>query len=145
MNQLVFCLHRDQSIRACLCKDDCVEGYQVMCHHVGQMAKHHLVNPHTEVNRKCEVVIGGTSDETFDVHVKWVRVGCECNGAAGCGETGSPLPKPMDYLFRSDEDIGGGGIALQALLLTLWVRTSTMPHRAFPCVSVHIHRETCQN
>ena len=54
-------------------------------------------------------------------------------------------PKPLDYLFRSDEDIGGGGIALQALLLTLWVCTSTMLHRALQCVSVHIHRGTCRN
>ena len=45
---------------------------------------------------------------------------------AGSGETGSPHPKPLDYLCSSDEDIGGGGIALQALLFTLWVCTSTM-------------------
>ena len=56
-------------------------------------------------------------------------VGCLCSGApTGGGETGSPLPKPLDYLFNSGEFIGGGGIALQgggialqALLLTLWV------------------------
>ena len=39
------------------------------CHHVCQMAKLHCV-PLIEVGRKSEVVIGGTSDETFDVHVK---------------------------------------------------------------------------
>ena len=55
-------------------------------------------------------------DETFDV------VGCTCSGApTGGGETGSPPPKPLDYLFNSGEFIGGGGIALQALLLTMWV------------------------
>ena len=64
-------------------------------------------------------------DETFDVHVTIVRKGlmhlgttchvalvkcwlCVCNVAAGGGETGSPLPKPLDHLFSSDEDIGGG-------------------------------------
>ena len=42
-------------------------------------------------SRKCEVVIGGTSDETFDVHVMrpWLSV----NVVAGGGETGSPPPK----------------------------------------------------
>ena len=82
-------------------------------------------------------------DETFDVHVTTVRkglvhlvttarkglmhldttchvnVGCVCNVASGGGETSSPPPKPLAYPFRSDEDIGGGGIAPQALLLTL--------------------------
>ena len=63
----------------------------------------------------------------------------------GGGETGSPPPKPLDHLFSSDENIGGGGIALQALLLALRVCTSTMPRRALQCVAVHIHRGTCRN
>ena len=42
----------------------------MLCHHVWQMAMLHLVCPQTEVGRNCEVVIDGTSDETFDVHVK---------------------------------------------------------------------------
>ena len=33
------------------------------------------------------------------------------------------LHPPSNNLFSSDEDIGGGGIALQALLFTLWVCT----------------------
>ena len=69
-----------------------------------------------------------------------VNVGCVCNVATGCGETGSPLPKPLACPFCSDEDIGGGGIAPQALLLTLWVCTSTLLHRAPQRVSVHLHQ-----
>ena len=42
------------------------------CHLVWQMTKPHCVLL-TEVGRKSEVVIGGTSDETFDLHVK-----CPC-------------------------------------------------------------------
>ena len=54
-----------------------------------------------------------------------VCVGCMCSGApTGSGETGSPPPKLLDYLFNSGEYIGGGGIALQALLLTLTTCTS---------------------
>ena len=48
-----------------------------------------------------------------------VNVGCVCNVASGGGERGSPHPKPLASPFCSDEDIGGGGIAPQALLLTL--------------------------
>ena len=42
------------------------------CHLVWQMTKPHCVLL-TKVGRKSEVVIGGTFDETFDVHVK-----CPC-------------------------------------------------------------------
>ena len=95
----------------------------VLYHHVWRMVKT-FVCLKSEVCRKSEVVIGGTSDETFDVHVKCpFCVSCECNVLARSGETGSPPPKPIVYLFRNDEDIGGGGIALQALLLTSWVCT----------------------
>ena len=52
------------------------------------------------------------------------------NVASGSGEIGSPPPKPLAYLIRSDEAIGGGGIA---------------PHRAPQCVSVHLHRGPCWN
>ena len=46
-------------------------------------------------------------------------------------------PKPLAYLFRNDENIGGGGIALQALLLTLWVCTPTMlPYNVFRFISI---------
>ena len=74
-----------------------------------------------------------------------VDVVCVRNVASGSGETGSPPPKPLAYLFRSDADIGGGGIAPQALLLTFSVCTSTMLHRALHRVSVHLHQGTCWN
>ena len=58
-----------------------------------------------------------------------VNVGCVCNVASGGGEIGSPPPKPIVYLSRHDEDIGRGGIALQALLFTSWV----CAHHASSC------------
>ena len=51
-----------------------------------------------------------------------------CNVATGCGETGSPLPKPLDHLFNSNEDIGGGGIALQAPPPHIVGVSATMTH-----------------
>ena len=68
-----------------------------------------------------------------------VIVGCVCNVASGGGEKGSPSPKPLAYPFRSDEDIGGGGIAPQALLLTSWVCTSQcfiVPYSVFQFISI---------
>ena len=64
-------------------------------------------------------------------------VGCVCNVAAGGGR------QAVHPLSPSTIDIGGGGIALQALLLTLSVCTSTILHRALQCVPDHIHRGTC--
>ena len=110
--------------------------------------------PQIEVGQKSEVVIGGTSDELFDVHVATVRkglvhlvttchvnVGRVCNVASGGGETCSPPPKPIVYLFRHDEDTGGGGIALQAFLSHCGC-TLAMLHRALQGVAVGIHPET---
>ena len=73
-------------------------------------------------------------------HVKWPLLSVVVrNVASGSGETGSPHSKPLACLFRSDGDIGGGGIAPQALLLTLWACTSQ-------CFIVpYLHRGTSWN
>ena len=83
--------------------------------------------------RKCEVVFGGTSDETFDVHVKaeFVSVGCMCNVVSGGGSERLSTPQVQRlllhvlWLHRRKRD------CTPALFLTSSVCTSTLS----PCSS----------
>ena len=96
--------------------------------------------------RKCEVVIGGTSNETFDVHVKCplfaLVVSVMLSMGVGRQALHSPSPSTISSsAMRTPEE---EGLHFRPSSSHCGCALATL-HRALRGVSVRIHQGTCRN